>query len=85
MTVVTLIQLVGLILVIALLTLPAAISWQYANSLLKMIVVSIVVGCFITVAGIYLSFLINLPTGPTIILVAGVAFLLSTLFKYFYK
>lgn len=76
-TVVSLIQVVGLILVIALLTIPAAIARQYVNSVGKMMVISIILGMIFTSGGLGISYQLNLPSGATIILFAGVVFLLS--------
>jgi zinc transport system permease protein len=78
LTVVTLIRVVGLILVIALLTLPAAIAQQYVRSLGRMMLLAIVLGMGFTVAGLALSFRPDLPAGASIIVVAGVAYLVST-------
>ena len=76
-TVVLLIQVVGLILVIALLTLPAAIAGHYVHSLGKMMVVATLLGGVFTSAGLALSFGPDLPAGPTIILLAGSVYLVS--------
>jgi len=83
-TVVLLIQVVGLILVIALLTLPAAIAAQYQQSLLKIMVVAIVLGAIFTSAGLAISYQPDLPAGATIILLAGTAYLLSTFIRSFF-
>ena len=80
-TVVLLIQVVGLILVIALLTLPAAIARQYIQSLGLMMLASAGLGILFTSTGLYLSYEPDLPAGATIILVAGVSYLLSSVFK----
>ena len=78
LTVVTLIQVVGLILVIALLTLPAAIAHQYTRSMAMMMLVAVALGFGFTVAGLAVSYQPNLPTGATIVLLAGVTYLAST-------
>jgi len=80
-TVVLLIQVVGLILVIALLTLPAAIARQYVHSIGMMMLVAAVLGTLFTSSGLYLSYEPDLPAGATIILVAGIAYLLSSAYK----
>jgi zinc transport system permease protein len=74
LTVVALIQIVGLILVIALLTLPAAIARQFVGSLSGMIAMAAGLGVLFGVSGLTLSYTADLPSGATIILVAGVAF-----------
>jgi zinc transport system permease protein len=82
-TVVLLIQIVGLILVIALLTLPAAIAKQYVHSIGMMMLVAALLGILFTSSGLFLSYEPDLPAGATIILVAGVTYLLSSLYKSF--
>jgi zinc transport system permease protein len=79
LTVVILIQVVGLVLVIALLTLPAAIASQYARSLTAMMLLATLLGVFFTAAGLVVSYEPDLPAGATIILLAGLAYLLSAL------
>jgi zinc transport system permease protein len=81
LTVVLLIQVVGLILVIALLTLPAAIAAQYVHSLKRIMVLAAVLGVLFTSAGLAFSYQPDLPAGATIILVAGISYFLSTVFS----
>jgi zinc transport system permease protein len=78
-TVVLLIQVVGLILVIALLVLPAAVASQYVDSLGRMMVLAVALGTLFTSGGLALSYGPDLPAGATIILLAGGFYLLSTL------
>ena len=77
-TVVLLIQVVGLILVIALLSLPAAIAGHYVHSLGRMMVLATALGGLFTVAGLGLSYAPDLPAGPTIILLAGSVYVVSS-------
>ncbi len=79
LSVVLLVQVVGLILVIALLTLPAAIAGHHVRTLGRMMVLASLLGMLFTSAGIALSYWWDLPSGPVIILVAGAAYLLSAL------
>jgi len=81
LTVVILIQVVGIILVIALLTLPAATAGHYARSLKHMMVLALVIGAVCTAGGLAISHPYDLPAGATIVLVAGAVYLLSTIFK----
>ncbi len=78
-TVVLLIQVVGLILVIALLTLPAAIAGHYVHSLGGMMVIATLLGGLFTSFGLGLSYAPDLPAGPTMILLAGGVYVLSAL------
>ena len=77
LSVIVIIRVVGLILVIALLTIPPYIAEKYTVSLSKMMIVSSLLGILFTLAGLYLSFHFNLASGATIIMVAGIAFFLS--------
>jgi zinc transport system permease protein len=76
-TIVLVIQVVGLILVIALLTIPPLIVEKYANSLVQMMVASSLLGAMFTVTGFWLSYRYNLTSGASIIMVSGIVFLLS--------
>ena len=71
LTVVLLIQVVGVILVIALLTMPAAIARQLTYNLLKMMILSVVFGAVITFVGLWLSYEFDVASGATIILFGG--------------
>jgi zinc transport system permease protein len=82
-TVVLLIQVVGLILVIALLTLPAAIAGHYVHSLGGMMVIATLLGGIFTACGLALSYGPDLPAGPTMILLAGGVYVLSALGRHF--
>jgi zinc transport system permease protein len=77
LAVVMIIRVVGLILVIALLTIPPYIAEKYTISLGKMMAFSSILGILFTFAGLWLSYAYNLSSGATIIMVAGVAFFLS--------
>ena len=77
LTVVILIQIVGLILVIALLTLPAAIAGLYVRSLSLMMILAALFGMIFTTGGLAISYQPDLPPGPTIILLAGAFYLIS--------
>jgi zinc transport system permease protein len=76
-TVVMVMRVVGLIMVIALLTMPAAISGQFVRDMKKMMVLASILGVIFTTTGLWLSYSLNLTSGATIILVSGAAYLLS--------
>jgi zinc transport system permease protein len=80
-SIVMIIQVVGLILVIALLTIPPFISEKYVRSLTAMMVYSSVLSIIFTVTGLYLAYRFNLTSGAAIILVAGAGFLISLLIE----
>ena len=79
LTVVLLVRVVGIVLVIALLTLPAAVAGHFARQLWQMMAIAILLCMAFVTAGIAVSYPLNLPSGPVIILIAGAAYLLATL------
>lgn len=76
-TVVLVIKVVGLILIIALLTIPPFMVEKYVTSLMQMMVASSLLGAVFTVTGMWISYYYNLTSGASIIMVSGVAFLFS--------
>jgi zinc transport system permease protein len=81
LTVVVLIRVVGIIMVIALLTIPAAMSRQFTHDLRKMMLLSILFSIIFTVGGLWLSYFLRWPSGATIILFGVVLFLASLAFS----
>jgi zinc transport system permease protein len=76
LTVVLLVTVVGVIMVIALLTIPPAIAGHFTRRLGHMMALAIVVSAALTTGGLALSYGPDLPTGATIILLAGAAYLI---------
>ncbi|UCG04882.1 MAG: metal ABC transporter permease [Desulfobacterales bacterium] len=76
-SVVMIIRMVGLILVIALLTIPPYIVEKYSTSLIKMMIFSSMLSAIFTVCGLWISFTFNITSGAAIILVAGTGFVVS--------
>ncbi len=85
LTVVMLIKVVGVILVIALLTIPAAIAQQHSENLKKIMFIAIVLGIVFTFTGMWISYLADVPSGATIIIVAAIAYLISMGLQKFRK
>jgi len=81
LSVVVMIKVVGVILVIALLTIPAAIAKQYTYHLGRMMILSVILGMILTTGGLYISYLFNLASGATIVLVLGFGFLISSMIR----
>lgn len=76
-TIVLLIKLVGIILVVALLTIPAAISKFFATSIIKMMIYSILFGLLFTIFGLLLSYYVNLPSGAVIIILSVIGYFIA--------
>ncbi len=85
LTVVLLIQIVGLILVIALLIFPAACAAQFFHSIFKMMLAATVICMFMTISGLTIAFQPDLPAGATIIVVAGISYVISIIFSSFLR
>lgn len=79
LTIVLLVSVVGIIMVIALLTLPPAIAGIFSKRLWHMMVLSIIFCLISTVFGLMFSYNYDLPSGPSIILIAGSAYLIMML------
>jgi zinc transport system permease protein len=74
LTVVLLIQVAGLILVIALLTLPAAMAWR-ASSVAAMMRRAVLWAALSGVGGLWLAYALDWPAGPTMVLTAAMLYL----------
>ena len=70
---------VGIVLVLALLVTPAATARLLARRLPAMMLVSVIVAWAAVIAGLYLSYHLDLPSGPAIVLVSTAIFLLALL------
>lgn len=81
LTIILSIKIVGIILVSALLVIPAATAFQLARRLVTMMLVSILLGVTSGVAGLFLSYHLDLASGATIVLVATVIFSLCFAFS----
>ena len=72
-------QTVGIILVLSMLIIPAAAAKLVTKTFVNSIRISIVFGVTASVTGLYLSYFFNLPSGPTMSLVATGIFILAYL------
>lgn len=85
-TVVILIKIVGIMLVIALMTIPSATSALITKTMKKMIAFSILLSFIYIISGIVVSFTVErIPTGATIILLAGFGYYLFFILHLFQK
>ncbi len=77
LSVVLLVSVVGIVLVVALLTLPAAIAGRFTSTLRGMMIVSSLLALMFIVGGLSFSYGSNLPAGAVIVLLAAGVYLLS--------
>ncbi len=75
------IQAAGIVLVMAMLITPAASGYLLARRFVNVMVIGAVVGSISAVAGLYLSFHANLPSGPAMALVATGMFAIAAVVK----
>lgn len=80
LTVVLTIRVVGLIMVIALLTIPPFIAEKYTSGLSAMMVMASLLGMLFTSSGLIAAFYLDLTAGACIILAAGTGYFVSILF-----
>ena len=81
LTVVMLIRVVGVILVMALLTIPAAVSEIFTKRLVHMMFGAAALSLLFTLLGLWLSYLTNLPSGATIVLLASTLYFSTLLYN----
>ncbi len=81
LTVVIAIKVVGLILVIALLTIPIYIAEKISNSLYGMMIISGILSSFFTLIGLYVSYTFDLTSGATIIIVSALSLFMFIIYK----
>jgi zinc transport system permease protein len=79
--IVMMIQAVGIILVMALLTIPPLIGLTLAADIRRVMFFAFVSALFITVGGLMLSFLLDLPSGPAIVLLGAALLVMVKLSK----
>ena len=74
-------QTVGIILVLSMLIIPAAASKLVTSTFTASIRLSIIFGVFSSVTGLYMSYFFNLPSGPSMSLVATSIFVLAYIYS----
>lgn len=67
-TIIASLQIVGIALMLAMLTIPAATAQLFARRLHHMMLAAAIIGMVGSVVGLYISYHANLPTGPSIVL-----------------
>jgi zinc/manganese transport system permease protein len=73
----------GILTIFAFLIIPASISSLFSQRWLSRILVGLLVGSVATITGLYLSWTMDVPSSPTIILTLGICLLFSLLLRVF--
>lgn len=81
LTVVVMIRAVGIILVIALLTIPPATAALFTRSMNGMMALSMLFSAVFSSGGLLLSYVFDLPSGATIIILSALGFIAASLLK----
>jgi len=81
LSIVIAIKIVGLILVIALLSIPTFIAEKFSDSLLGMMIHASLFSMFFTLMGLGLSYTYDLSSGPSIILISSVSMITVIIFE----
>ncbi|RKD29560.1 metal ABC transporter permease [Thermohalobacter berrensis] len=81
LAIVVLIKVVGIILVIALLTIPPSVAKFYTYDFKKLMILATLLGIVFCILGLIISYQFNIPSGATIIIVSAIVYLLGSLFK----
>lgn len=76
LTIVLMVRIVGIVMVIALFTLPAATAGHLGSRLWQIMAISTLVSMVCVSGGLAISYQADLPSGATIVLLAGVVYLL---------
>jgi len=71
------VRIVGIVMVIALLTLPAAAAGQFAKKLWQMILIAIFISLGCVCGGFIVSYHYDLPSGATKVILTGIVYLLA--------
>ncbi len=79
-TIVSALQAVGLILVIAMLIVPGATAYLLSDRLSRMMFIAAVIGLVSAVGGLYGSYYVDVASGPSMVIVASVLFTLGFFF-----
>ncbi len=81
LTIIASMQTVGVVLVVSLLVGPAITAYLFVKELHQMMVLGAIIGVISSISGMYVSYYLNVPSGPSIVLVGFGLFLLAVLFS----
>lgn len=81
LSVVLLIHLVGIILVLSMLALPASIAGTFTSRLSGMMIIAVILNVLFSIGGLAISYRLDWPAGATIALFSGLIYLMSLRFK----
>lgn len=74
-------KIIGVLLVAAFITIPSNCGKLFANSIRQTFFISTFIGIIATFLGFYISVILNLPSGPLVVCVLGVFWLISMVYN----
>lgn len=84
-SIVLMVNIVGIIMVVAMITIPASIASKYSNKISMIAIIATILSLVFNLTGLYASFYLDLPAGPTIIVIAATAYLISNILNTVFK
>lgn len=75
----------GILTVFAFLIIPASTSALFSDRWTKRILIALIIGCLSSMAGLYLSWVMDIPSSPAIILFLGISLIISILLRSVFK
>ncbi len=76
MSVVVLIRVAGIVLVLALFTAPTAIAGLLSKSLRNRMILSVIIGIFFCLSGLWVSYVFNIASGASIVILASAVYMI---------
>ena len=84
-TVAVAIKVVGVLLIVAMLIIPAATARIFARTPEAMAIIAAIIGSLSAFCGLEAAYVFDTPAGPTIVCTAAVSFIIFNLMGYIYK
>jgi zinc transport system permease protein len=81
LTIIATIRVVGIVLMIAILTIPAAIAQQFHKTVKKIMITASAITLFSTISGLFISYYLDFSTGPIIVLILSAIYVISLIFS----
>jgi zinc transport system permease protein len=85
LTIVATIRVVGIVLMIAILTIPAATAQMFHKTVKKIMITSSVITLIASITGLFLSYHLNFATGPIIVLIISGIYLIGIFSSKFFN
>ncbi len=83
LTIIATIRVVGIVLMIAILTIPAASAQLFHKTIKKIMITSTAITLTATITGLFVSYYLNFSTGPIIVLIISFIYMASVLLSKF--